>query len=237
MAQVPLWGHACCFLMQTLLGCPIRALFSRLSSFAALVYPQLNLYWSKKKHFVFRRGGWVHHKLFHCAIAAVVLNAGVHDVLQGRAFPCGPWVCAQEGCECRAELKARLESEVAHLIGLPKKGSMKVGYFRMMETAGWFCKKREGVATRLWSQVANISPCFCLSGFSVLPTRCSEDSVTVPASSVAVLSKVEKRFPMHCDRKLFICCPSQDLRMPHYFRGFLFDFGQALFICSMFGVS
>lgn len=35
----------------------------------------------------------------------------------------------------------------------------------------------------------------------------------------------------------FICCASQDLRMPHYFRGFLFDFGQALLICSMFGVS
>lgn len=47
-----------------------------------------------------------------------------------------------------AELKARLESEVAHLVVLPKKGFVKVGYFGMKETAEWFCR-REGVAMRL----------------------------------------------------------------------------------------
>lgn len=84
----------------------------------------------------------------------------------GKALSCGP----KEGHGSRAELKARLGLEVAHLIGLPKKGFMEVGYFRMMETSRWFCRK-EGVAMRLWSPAANLSPWFCLSGCSTLLTQ------------------------------------------------------------------
>lgn len=151
--------------MQALLGCPTTALISRLSSFAALVHPLLYLYWSKKA-FCFQERMLSSSEavsLCHCSIWA---ECWCNDVLQGKLFPCGP----KEGHGSRAELKARLGLEVAHLIRLPKKGFMEVGYFRMMETSRWFCRK-EGVAMRLWSPAANLSPWFCLSGCSTLLTQ------------------------------------------------------------------
>lgn len=81
-------------------------------------------------------------------------------------------------------------------------------------------------------------PIWVLSTSHTAASAQKVQAISVPALSVAVLPKVKKCCSCKITEKfVFICCSSWDLRTPHSSRSFLFDFGQAVFICTMFGLS
>lgn len=99
-------------------------------------------------------------------------------------------------CGCSAELKARLESEVAHLTRLPRKGFMEVGYFRMMDMAEWFCRRRgrgHEVMKPSCKHLSLLLPCLSAQRFPH-DNLCSENSSNrCPCTLSGVLSKVKKK--------------------------------------------
>lgn len=166
--------------------------------------------------------------LCHCSTCA---ECWCDDVLQDTL---SVWSLT---CGYRAELKARLKSEVTHLTGLPRKGFMEVGYFRMMDMAGWFCRRRgrgHEVMKPSCKHLSLLLPVWVLSTSHTAICAQKIQVISVPAPSVECCQRLKKRLFMHSDRKL--CCPSQDLRS-FSSRGFLFEFGQDLFISSVFGHS